>query len=303
LLLSRSDLIGWCNRTGTFPDVKARPQGFSSRFMSEMENGVARLAEGDDTAQGDRQFVTALARGLEVLSCFRAQHGALGNQEIARLCGLPKSTVSRLTHTLTRLGYLVQAADTGKYQLGTASLALGSAMLARMDIRKIARPLMQELADFSGAMVSLAMRDRDTMLYVESCRSAAALTLSVDVGSRLPLATSAIGRAWLVEAPLAEREQLLADMRAADPGHWDAVERGLDQAMQDRRQLGVTRSYGEWQTNVNGIARAVNPGHGMPLMAINCGGPAVTLSCAFLENEVRPRLIELVGRLELSGLS
>jgi len=270
--------------------------------MSDMEKGPAHLAEDDDAANEDRQFVTALARGLEVLSCFRAQHGVLGNQDIARLCGLPKSTVSRLTHTLTRLGYLVQATDTGKYQLGTASLALGSAMLARMDIRKIARPLMQELADFSGAMVSLAIRDRFSMLYVESCRSAAALTLSVDVGSRLPLATSAIGRAWLVDAPLHEREQVLSDMRAADATDWKSVQHGLDQAMQDRRQLGITRSYGEWQTNVNGIARAVNPGHGLPLMAINCGGPAVTLSCAFLEDEVRPRLIELVGRLEWSSL-
>lgn len=270
--------------------------------MSDMDKDVARIPQQEDAEGEDRQFVTALARGLEVLSCFRAQQGALGNQDIARLCGLPKSTVSRLTHTLTRLGYLVQAADTGRYQLGTATLALGSAMLTRMDIRKLARPLMQELADFSGAMVSLAIRDRFSMLYVESCRSAAALTLSVDVGSRLPLAISAIGRAWLVEAPPQEREQLLADMQAADPGSWEAIRRGLEQAMEDRRQMGVTRSYGEWQTNVNGIARAVSPGHGMPLMAINCGGPAVTLSCAFLEDEVRPRLIELVRRLELSSL-
>src|SRR5690606_33422129 len=216
LLLRRSDLIDRCRRAGAFPGVDACPQGFSSKFMSDMEKGPAHLAKDDDAANEDRQFVPALARELEVLSCFRAQHGVLGNQDIARLCGLPKSTVSRLTHTLTRLGYLVQATDTGKYQLGTASLALGSAMLARMDIRKIARPLMQELADFSGAMVSLAIRDRFSMLYVESCRSAAALTLSGDVGSRLPLATSASGRAWLVDAPLHEREQVLSDMRAAD---------------------------------------------------------------------------------------
>nr|MBF0683691.1 IclR family transcriptional regulator [Pseudomonas sp.] len=170
------------------------------------------------------------------------------------------------------------------------------------DIRKVARPLMQELADFSGAMVSLAVRDRHSMLYVESCRSAAALTLSVDVGSRLPLATSAIGRAWLVDAPLREREPLLAEMQAAEPAHWDRIQLGLDQAMQDSHRLGVTRSYGEWQANVNGIAKAVDPGNGMPLMAINCGGPAVTLSPTFLEDEVRPRLIELVRRLELSVL-
>ena len=64
----------------------------------------------------DRHFVTALARGLEVLSCFRSGDKALGNQEIAQRCKLPKSTVSRLTSTLTKLGYLIQVEDSGKYR-------------------------------------------------------------------------------------------------------------------------------------------------------------------------------------------
>src|SRR5690606_5452262 len=80
-------------------------------FMKDMEEHVARVADGEAVRE-DRQFVTALARGLEVLSCFRASNVALGNQDIARLCRLPKSTVSRLTTTLTRLGYLVQMTDT-----------------------------------------------------------------------------------------------------------------------------------------------------------------------------------------------
>ncbi len=54
----------------------------------------------------DRQFVEALARGLEVLRAFAPNHALLGNQEIARATGLPKPTVSRLTYPLTKLGYL-----------------------------------------------------------------------------------------------------------------------------------------------------------------------------------------------------
>jgi hypothetical protein len=97
----------------------------------------------------DRHFVTALARGLSVLSCFSSGEKMLGNLDIAKRCKLPKSTVSRLTYTLTKLGYLVYVEETGKYRLGTSTLALGSAMLARLDVRDLARPLMQELADFS----------------------------------------------------------------------------------------------------------------------------------------------------------
>ena len=85
----------------------------------------------------DRRFVTALARGLEVLSCFRSGEKLLGNQDIAMRCGLPKSTVSRLTATLTALGYLLHVPQEGKYRLGTATLALGSAMLSGLDVRQL----------------------------------------------------------------------------------------------------------------------------------------------------------------------
>ena len=92
-------------------------------------------------AKADRHFVNALGRGLEVLACFRHGDRMLGNQDLARACGLPKSTVSRLTNTLTKLGYLVYVEDSAKYSLGIATLSLGSAMLARMDMRQVARPL------------------------------------------------------------------------------------------------------------------------------------------------------------------
>src|SRR5262245_41883184 len=68
----------------------------------------------------DRQFVTALARGLEILRAFIPNDGPLGNGEIAQRTGLPKPTVARLTHTLTRLGYLNYLDRLEKYQLGTA---------------------------------------------------------------------------------------------------------------------------------------------------------------------------------------
>lgn len=263
-----------------------------------MKNKISPIDTADAAESRDRQFVTALARGLDVLACFRSGSEAMGNQDLARLCGLPKSTVSRLTSTLTRLGYLVQMQDTGRYQLGTATLALGSAMLARMDIRKVARPIMQELADFSDATVSLGIRDRLSMLYVESCRSAAAITLSVDVGSRLPLATSAMGRAWLAASPEAGRLDLMEEIRRDNPAAWPQISQGIHQAVEDRVKLGVVCSFGDWQGAVNGIAAALNPGNGLPLMVINCGGPAMTLKKAFLLNEVRPRLIEIVRRLE-----
>lgn len=260
------------------------------------------LAKPAPKAKEDRHFVTALARGLEVLSCFRSGDKALGNQEIAQRCRLPKSTVSRLTSTLTKLGYLIQVEESGKYRLGTATLSLGSAMLARLDVRQIARPMMQELADSTRSMVSLGTRDRLSMIYVENCRSSAALTLSLDVGSRIPVATSAIGRAWLAAIPERERQDFVERVQELDEVAWPDTRDGIDRALDEYQTLGVTCSFGDWQKDVNGIARAFQPGGGLPPMAINCGGPSFNLSREFLLNEVRPRLIDMVTRLEASLL-
>jgi len=251
-------------------------------------------------AKEDRHFVTALARGLDVLSCFRSGEKMLGNQELADRTKLPKSTISRLTYTLTKLGYLQYDDHVGKYRLGTASLALGSAMLSKLDIRQYARPYMQELADFSHATVSLGMRDRLSMIYVENCRSQAALTLRLDVGARIPIALTAMGRAYLAETSSSERNDILERVRELDELKWPSIREGVNRSLEEYRTLGCCTSFGDWQPDVNAIAIAFRPANGSAILSINCGGPAFNLSPDFLLNEVKPRLLELVERLRRS---
>jgi DNA-binding IclR family transcriptional regulator len=262
------------------------------------EAGAPARAKPVKKPKEDRHFVTALARGLEVLSCFRHGEITLSNQELAQRCKLPKSTVSRLTMTLTKLGYLIHVQESGRYRLGTACLALGSALLNKLDVRKIARPMMLELAEFSGGSVSLGVRDKLSMIYVENCRSSAALTLTLDVGSRMPLATSAMGRAWLAAVSEEERREALEQIRGLDHLAWPSIEAGVKKAQEDYRTLGVTTSFGEWNKEVNGVARAFDPGNGLPMMAVNVGGPSYNLSPKFLLEEVRPRLLQVVRAIE-----
>jgi DNA-binding IclR family transcriptional regulator len=256
-------------------------------------------AEGGEAARKneERYFITALARGLEVLSCFRSADKGLTNHQIAERCDLPKSTVTRFTYTLTRLGYLVQESG-GRFVLGTATLGLGSAMLARLDIRQLARPMMQELADFSGTTVSIAVRDRLSMICIEVCRSPAALALSLQVGSRMPLAVSAIGRAYLVRASEQERQDILARYLEHDEMAYRAVLEAIERGRQDDARYGCATSFGEWQKDVNGIAVGFFPIGGNQLMSINCGGPSSSVSEQFLLTEVRPRLIEIAAQVE-----
>jgi DNA-binding IclR family transcriptional regulator len=260
---------------------------------------VARRAKHAAVPKADRHFVTALARGLDVLASFRHGERMLGNQELSKRCGLPKSTVSRLTHTLTELGYLVYVEDSAKYSLGTAALSLGSAVLSRLPIRKLAHPLMQQLAEFGQCMVSLGSRDRLSMVYIDAVRGSAAVTLSLDSGARIQIATSAMGRAYLTAVSERERNDIMGRVRElADPSRWPELQRGVSKALRDIRELGVCCSFGDWQKDVNAIAVPVRPGDGLPPMAINCGAPAYMVSKEFLLDQVRPRLIALADELE-----
>lgn len=245
----------------------------------------------------DRQFVTALARGLELLRCFTPRESLLGNQELAKKTGLPKPTVSRLTHTLTRLGYLRHLPHSGKYQLEVGVMSFGYAMLSNLSIRALARPLMEEMAGYAKAAVAMAARDRLSMVYLDVVHGEANLTMRRQVGSHLSLHRSAIGRACLAAMPEDEREFILGHIRKRHPEDWPEVRKGLERAFRDYADYGFCLSLGEWQHDVNAVGVALHhESHG--LLAFNCGGPSFHLKREKLEDDIGPRLLHMVHNIE-----
>ncbi|MBH9305233.1 IclR family transcriptional regulator [Pseudomonas aeruginosa] len=244
----------------------------------------------------DRQFVTALARGLELLRCFTPRESLLGNQELAKKTGLPKPTVSRLTHTLTRLGYLRHLPHSGKYQLEVGVMSVGYAMLSNLSIRALARPLMEEMAGYAKAAVAMAARDRLSMVYLDVVHGEANLTMRRQVGSHLSLHRSAIGRACLAAMPEDEREFILGHIRKRHPEDWPEVRKGLERAFRDYADYGFCLSLGEWPRAVNAVGVALHhESHG--LLAFNCGGPSFHLKREKLEDDIGPRLLHMVHNI------
>src|ERR1700719_3015425 len=158
----------------------------------------------------DRNFVVALSRGLEVLRAFRPNDGLLGNQEIAARTHLPKPTVSRLTYTLTRLGYLTPVPRFEKYQLAPSAMALGYAALANLGVRHLPEPFREEVMRATGGAVAGGGRDRLRKIYFDPSRGMT-LGVQLDVRSRTPTATTAMGRAYIWALPPEERATLLRD--------------------------------------------------------------------------------------------
>src|ERR1019366_1372468 len=183
--------------------------------------------------------------------------------------------------------------ESAKYRLGNATLSLGMAMLARLDVRQLARPLMQQLAELSKATVAVGTCDRLAMIYVGVARSTTPLTVSLDLGSRIPIATTAMGRAYLAQCSERERNHIMEQLREFDETAWPRIRTGIEKTLRDYRELGCSTSFGEWQKEVNSIGVAFNPGGGRSPMAINCGGPAFILDREFLLKVARPKLIAI----------
>src|SRR5260370_39818378 len=116
-------------------------------------------------AATDRSFVVALSRGLDVLRAFHPNDGLLGNQEIAARTNLPKPTVSRLTYTLTKLGYLTPVPRFEKYQLAPSAMALGYAALANLGVRHLPEPFREERMRETVGPAPVAARSRPPTIY------------------------------------------------------------------------------------------------------------------------------------------
>lgn len=242
--------------------------------------------------ESDRQFVTALARGLELLRCFTPQTPQLGNQELSQMTGLPKATITRLTYTLVKLGYLKQAPNTNKYQLSVGVLGFGYTMMANMSINNVATPFMKELADYANSAVAMATRDRLRMVYLNVVQGSGTTTMRRNVGSYLPIHQSSMGRACLASMPPTEQAFILDAIRHKYKDEWLKISRGLDKAFKDYEDYGYCFSIGEWNKEVNSVATAMlHPTEG--ILAFNCGAPSFVLDRDKLEEDIAPRLLHM----------
>ncbi|WP_346906702.1 IclR family transcriptional regulator [uncultured Roseibium sp.] len=259
-----------------------------------------KAAPPEDSGQKDYRVNSGLARGLAVLKAFGPDNRPVGNTEIASRVKLPKPTVSRLTFTLTELGYLNYDEGTGRYSLGPEVLTLGYDVLAQMEIRDIARPYMQELAEYADASVYLGTPSGIEIIYIEACRTPASMAIRLGVGSRIPMISTGMGRAFLAALPEAEREQRIAQIRQGySEAEWPAVEETARKAIAFASENGFALSGGDWIAEANSAGAAVRRADGYPVYAVNVGGLRSIITTDRLMNDLAPRLLGVTRKIEM----
>ncbi len=261
-------------------------------------NRPSRVPRNHAEFEGDRQFATTLARGLELLRCFAPEQPLLGNKELAQHLRLPRATISRLTYTLVAMGYLKQDADSGKYRLGAAVISLGYPLLETFAVRQRARAGMLELAQQFKGSVAIALRDRIHMVCIEVTRSDTARTgHAVDMGRTYSLCGSALGRAFLAGCTLPERQALFNQIQVKAPQEWARHQERLRRSLELYPTWGCCTSVGEVLPDVQAVAVPLGRIEHGEIAALNVSFQRRSLNERWLVEEVAPKLVALARRL------
>lgn len=122
--------------------------------------------------------------------------------------------------------------------------------------------------------------------------------VQLDVGSRIPIATTAMGRAYLWALPEEERVVLLRDMREHYGNRWARMREGIERAGETVAKHGFAISAGEWHDDIHAVGVALKLNDGTGPYAFNCGAPAFRFTEDRLVNDIGPRLVAMVRNIE-----
>ena len=196
------------------------------------------------TEDDDPRFSNALARGLAILRAFSIDASLLGNLEIAERTGLPKSTVSRLTYTLTELGYLRLVEEHTKYELAAGVLGLAHPYLVSQPLPHVARPRMEELAVRSKVNVGLGVLEGLSVVYLEYTYGRVDPQLLQRPGFRVPLVRTAMGRACLAGIRSDLRAGLMEELAEYYGDSWNSLRREVQDAIEQVESRGYCMAVG-----------------------------------------------------------
>jgi DNA-binding IclR family transcriptional regulator len=203
---------------------------------------------------GEGDVIQVVSRAFDVLRCFEGHDSRLGNLEISNRCGLPRSTVSRLTHTLTRMGQLVYLPRDQKYRIGPSAVAMSASMMKGAQLRSMIRQRLQEVAEQLPGTVGFVVPDRFHLVYLQVARSASALGLHEGTGSRISMASTAAGAAYTAALAPEVGDAFIADMEREAPEAAKILRPRIEANRQSLHERGYVVACGLWSPHINGLA-------------------------------------------------
>jgi DNA-binding IclR family transcriptional regulator len=246
---------------------------------------------------GDGDVIQVVARAFDILRCFEGHDARLGNLEIANRSGLPRSTVSRLTHTLTRMGQLAYLPADQKYRIGSSAVAMSTSMTRGLQVRNLIRMRLQEVAEQIPGTIGFTIPDRHHMVYLEYARAEHALGLHSTTGSRIAMGRTAAGHAYIAALDEDVAHALIKDIARETTEDANILRGRIDANRQSLRDHGYVIAGGMWSPHITGIAAPIWSPHYQTYVVVTIGLLSAMYDEARLAQEVGPIIRQLSGTI------
>ena len=242
----------------------------------------------------DRNFVESVERGLNVFSFIVNSKKAVGITQISKALHLSIGSVQRVTYTLQKLGYLRKDEDIQKYSIGNNGLVLGLGIVKGLDLKRIAYPYLKELSAEINETVNLAVLDGIQIVYIDRVKTGQIININLNIGSKLPVYCTSMGKSLLAFLPNDELLELLnkITLKPITP-HTITTKARLLKELEKVKETGFSVNDKELDIGLRSVAAPVRNEYGTVVAAVNIAVPASRVTFEELRTEFASKVIHL----------
>jgi IclR family transcriptional regulator, pca regulon regulatory protein len=249
------------------------------------------------TRAANPDFVEAIERGLDVIRALGGARDGMSLSQVAAATALPRPTARRALVTLELLGYV--RAEGRVFRLTPRVLDLGCAYVDSLSLWDIVRPHLEELVARTGESSSMAQLDGSEIVYVGRVAVPKIVSIAVAVGTRMPAASTSMGRVLLAPLAPAERRAALAqaprgELRAAVT----PTRRELEALLERVRAQGWASADQELAAGVRSVAAPLRDNEGRTVAAVNVCVQAAEYELAAVVGGLLPPLLGAAAAIE-----
>jgi len=217
--------------------------------------------------------VQSVSRALSIVELLAKENREMTLTEISQCMGWPKSTTYGLLVTLRDYHYVSQSPVNGRYTLGVRLFELGNTVARSWNIRSLAYPFMQQLYNRWGETIHLAAEFDGEVLYLEKLESNRPIRIVSEVGVRLPMHVSSLGKAILAFKTASEVRWILSQHGMQALTSRTITDSGqMDRELERVREQGYAEDIGETMDSLRCVAVPIRNSEGRVSNAISISG-------------------------------
>lgn len=252
------------------------------------------------------KLLSSVTKALQVLETFSEDQPELNLTEVSKRLNSHKSSIFRILTTLASEGFVEKNPLNNKYRLGLRLVELASRVMGRYNLRDLAGPYMEELAQRIGEIIHLSILDRNEIVYLEKKGEGQVLTVATKVGGRSPAHASAMGKVLLSGLSPEKLDEVFAIGQLAQftPNTITEIPELLKELEKIRSQ-GFATDNEETFPGIRCVAAPICSRSGGIVAAISATVPTQRMGQQ-RRNEIRKRIIEtahlISERITMTGL-